>query len=238
MVTKWLHIDIDVGDPWVLPIWSAVNDAIAAKKIGLITKEESELGLHISTRLDILPYVVSRISTAVIEIYKAISGHGEEYVFTEGHQGYAMPFRDKRDLVHILLADIDALLFETNSVCELMTTFFEKLYKHMGILLKKNEAGLRIKKILESKGYDTKWFQDLDSHRNFFIHEGAPYFAIDVSKGREDYDLLIMKENLKSFKDCAKFMRLSELNGIVKGFISARHTLQQHLVELFQKVGS
>jgi hypothetical protein len=125
-----------------------------------------------------------------------------------------MPFRDKRDLVH------------------------EKLYNHVGISLTKDEAGLRIKKIIESKGHDTKWFQDLDSHRNFFIHEGAPYFAIDVSRGRQNYDLLIMKENLKTFKDYSKFVRLSELNAIVQGFISARHTLQQHLIELFQKVGS
>jgi hypothetical protein len=238
MVTKWLHIDTDVGDPWVLPIWSAVNDAIAAKKVGPITKEESELGLHISTRLDILPYVVSRINDTVAKIYEAISDFGDEHVFTEGHQGYAMPFRNKRDLVHILLADIDALLFETNSVCELMTAFFEKLYKHVGINLKKNEAGLRIKKIIESKGFDTKWFQNLDNHRNFFIHEVAPYVAIDVSKGRKEYDLLIMKENLKSFKDSSKFVRLSELNKMVQGFISARHTLQQHLIELIQKAGS
>ena len=238
MATKWLYIDTDGGDPWVLPIWSAVNDSIAAKKVNTITKEESELGLHISTRLDLLPYVVSRINDEVAKIYEAISDFGDEYVSTEGHQGYAMPFRDKRDLVHILLADIDALLFETNSVCELMTAFFEKLYNHVGISLTKNEAGLRIKKIIESKGFDTKWFQDLDNHRNFFIHEGAPYLAIDVSNGRKEYDLLFMKENLKSFKDSSKFVRLSELNKIVQGFISARHTLQQHLIELFQKAGS
>lgn len=97
---------------------------------------------------------------------------------------------------------------------------------------------MRIKKIIESKGFDTKWFQDLDSHRNFFIHEGAPYVAVDVSKGRNEYDLLFMKENLKSFKDSSKFVRLSELDKIIQGFISARHTLQQHLVEFIQKIGS
>ncbi len=238
MVTKWLHIDTDVGDPWVLPIWSAVNDAVREKGIASIPKETRELGLHISTRLDMLPHVVSRINSEVIQIYKVASKYGDENIFTETRQGYALPFRDKMDLVHFLLADIDALLFEFNSVCELMTMFFEKLYSHVGINLKNGEAGLRIKTILESKGHDTRWFQDLDSNRNFFIHEGAPYFAIDISGGPDNYDLLIMKENLKSFKDSSKFIRLSDLNKIVRGFVSARYTIQKHLIELFGKAGS
>ena len=59
MEMQWLHIDTDVGDTWVLPIWSAVNNAIRSKRVAPLTKEMSELGLHISTRLDILPIVVS-----------------------------------------------------------------------------------------------------------------------------------------------------------------------------------
>ena len=208
MEMKWLHIDTDVGDPWVLPIWSAVNNATKSKPLAPLTKDMRELGLHISTRLDILPFVVSRINSEVHQIYKAASNYGEEHIFTKEAEGYALPMREKRDLVHFLLADIDALLFETNSVCELMTNFFERLYSHAGINLRKGEAGLKIRNILESEGHDSKWFQDLDSHRNFFIHEGAPYFAIDVSLGPNKYDLLIMKENLKIFEDSSKFVRL------------------------------
>ena len=238
MEMQWLHIDTDVGDTWVLPIWSAVNNAIRSKRVAPLTKEMSELGLHISTRLDILPIVVSRINSEVDQLYKAASNHSEEHIFTREAEGYALPMREKRDLVHYLLADIDALLFETNSVCELMATFFERLYSHAGIKLKKAEVGPKIRSIIESEGQDSKWFQELDTHRNFFIHEGAPYLAIDVSLGSNKYDLLIMKENLRIFEDSSKFVRLSELNNIVKGFILARHTIQQHLVGLFQKVGS
>lgn len=125
MVTRWLHIDTGVGDSWVLPIWSALHELIVASKVGSITKEMSELGLHVSTRLDILPHVVSRINKTVAKICKIVSGFDDEYVFTQRHQGYAIPFQNNRYLVYILQADIDALLFETNSVCELMTSFFE-----------------------------------------------------------------------------------------------------------------
>ena len=238
MEMKWLHINTDVGDPWVLPIWSAVNKAIESNLVPPLTKDMRELGLHISTRLDILPFVVSRLNSGVDQIYKAASNYGEEHIFTKEAEGYAFPMSEKREIVHFLLSDIDALLFETNSVCELMTKFFESLYSHAGINLEKSEVGLKIRDIIESEGHDSKWFQDLDSHRNFFIHEGAPFLAIDVSLGPNKYDLLIMKENLNIFEDSSKFFRLSELNNIVQGFVLARHTIQKHLIEIFRRLSS
>ena len=39
MPEKWLHINDSVGDPWILPIWSAVTDAVASGKVSLIPKE-------------------------------------------------------------------------------------------------------------------------------------------------------------------------------------------------------
>jgi hypothetical protein len=239
MEMKWLHIDTDVGDNWILPIWSAVNKAIESNLVPTLTEDMRELGLHISTRLDILPFVVSRLNSEVEQIYKSVSNYGEEFIFTKNKDdAYAFPMSEKREIVLYLLADIDALLFETNSVCELMTKFFESLYSHAGINLEKSKVGLKIRDIIESEGHDSKWFQNLDSHRNFFIHEGAPYLAIDVSFGPNKYDLLIMKENLNIFEDSSKFFRLSELNNIVQGFVLARHTIQKHLIDIFHRLSS
>jgi len=230
MISKWLHIDTGVGDPWILPIWAAVNKAEISTPL---SQETRELGIYISTRLDILPHIASRINKEVAQLYKIISNYDEKYVFTESQKGYAFPMHEHLELVHFLLTDIDSILFEVNSVCELMTRFFEKLYSHVGIPLGKGKAGLKIKNVIESEGLDSQWFQDLDSHRNFFIHEGAPYLAIDVSHGSTQYDLLIMKENIKFFKDTSKFFKLSELNTIVQGFVAAKPVMQKHLIELF-----
>ncbi len=238
MVIKWLHIDTHVGDPWILPIWDAVNNAIKSNLVAPLSQDMRELGLHISTRLDILPCVILRLNAGANELYKVARNYGEEYIFTKESEGYALPMRKKRDLIFSLIADIDSLFFEFNSVSELITKFFERLYSHVGNNLKKGEAGIKIKKIVESAGHDSRWFQALDSHRNFFIHEGAPYFAIDVSLAPQNYDLLIMKENLRIFEDGSKFIRLSDLSNIVKGFLLARYTIQKHLIELFQKLGS
>ena len=233
MPEKWIHINTKVGDPWILPIWSAVNDAEMSGKSSPISKEvKSQLGLSISTRLDMLPRIVHRINEEVNEVYKTTKAHKIEHVYTAQKEGYV--FDIEENLKFNLLIDIDSLLFELNSVCELMTNLFFVLYTHIGRTIKKKEVGMIIKSIIEDAGKSSGWFIELDNHRNFFMHEGAPYFAVDVSKGPGKYDLLIMKENIKVFDDHSKFIKLSEVNSIVKGFSFAKPIIQKHLIELYK----
>ncbi|MBU4421087.1 MAG: hypothetical protein KKH84_08810, partial [Proteobacteria bacterium] len=96
------------------------------------------------------------------------------------------------------------------------------------------EVGLIIKKIIEGAGKSSEWFVVLDNQRNFFMHEGAPYFAVDVTEGPGKYDLLIMRENIKIFHDHSKFIKLSEINSIMEGFSIAKPIIQKHLIELYQ----
>lgn len=233
MPEKWIHINTKVGDPWILPIWSAVNDAESSGKSTPISKEvTSQLGLSISMRLDMLPRIVHRINEEVNEVYKATKAHNSEHIFTVQKEGYA--FDIEENLKFNLLIDIDSLLFELNSVCELMTNLFFVLYTHAGKTLEKKKVGLIIKRIIEGAGKSSGWFIDLDNHRNFFMHEGAPYFAVDVSKGPGKYDLLIMKENIKVFDDQTKFIKLSEINSIVEGFLFSKPLIQEHLIKLYK----
>ncbi|MBA3019195.1 MAG: hypothetical protein KJ550_08145 [Proteobacteria bacterium] len=182
MPNKWIHINTEVADPWILPIWSAVNNLESAGKSFPISKEvKSQLGLSISTRLDMLPRIVYRINSEVNEVYKTTKAHNKENIFTDQREGYA--FDIEENLKFNLLIDIDSLLFELNSVCELMTRLFFVLYSHIGKNIKKKEVGLIIKKIIEGAGKSSEWFVVLDNQRNFFMHEGAPYFAVDVTEG-------------------------------------------------------
>jgi hypothetical protein len=233
MPNKWIHINTEVGDPWILPIWGAVNDAESSGKASPISKEvKSQLGLSISTRLDMLPRIVHRINEEVNEVYKTTKTHNKEHIFTELREGYA--FDIEENLKFNLLIDIDSLLFELNSICELMTSLFFVLYTHIGKIIKKKKVGLIIKKMIEGDGKSSDWFNELDNQRNFFMHEGAPYFAVDISEGPGKYDLLIMRENIKFFNDHSKFVKLSEINSIVEGFSIAKPIIQKHLIELYK----
>jgi hypothetical protein len=235
MVDKWLHIEELSRDSWVLPIWSSVIDAVNKGKISSLPSKVYEMGVYISTRLNILPRIITRLNAEVAELYALAETHHEErHVFTKTKKGYA--FRVNNNLKYNIICDIDSLLFEINSVCELMTKLFESLYSHAGKPIEKKKVGLKIKSIIENAKQNTSWFVNLTGHRNFFIHEAAPYIAIDISGGTGNYELLIMKENLKNFKNKDKFLKLSELNEIVQGFINAKPIIQDDLVSLFNGI--
>lgn len=231
-VTKWLHVNYEVGDPWVLPIWTARNRAAEVGRVGPLPSELGQLGLHVSTRLSMIQFLIQRISARSPRLVELISKRDPHHEFTAAYNAYV--FDLPADFLCELLIDLDALLFEVNSCCELMSLLFEGLYKHAGRELPHKSVGLTIRQVLETAGQDPAWFQSLNRHRNFFIHNGAPYFAVDLSKADEgNYDLLIMKRNLHSFDDEDEFVPFSKLKEIVRGFQEAKPAVQQHLAGLF-----
>lgn len=216
----------------MLPIWAAVNEAVKSGKTTALSPEVYRLGLHVSIRLNILPRVVQQVNSITSLLYEKTKGHGPEHVFTEGKWGYAYPLDN--DLKYSLLANIDALLFELNSACELMTRLFGLLRAHVGQPIPPKQLGKAISDVLSQGTQNASWFVLLDKHRNFFMHEGAPYIAVDLSNEPATLDVLIMKENIKTFTDTDTFVSLSAINLIVKGFIAARRQLQDYLISLFK----
>ena len=232
MITRWLHVSEFGGDPWVLPIWGMINHATEKGLCQEINQELRELGIHISTRLNMLPVTIGRINTGWKSLYKEVEKYKEDNIFEKNKEAYVIQV--KSELINYLLVDINSFLFETNACCELFMKFLEGIYQHRGIEYQKNKLGMILKDLLVQNGQDPNWFQLLDKDRNFFIHNGTPYIAIDVST-EEDPDLVVMKENLKSFEDTKSYTKLSEMDSIVKGFSTAKIILQEHIMGLYQK---
>ncbi len=164
----------------------------------------------------------------VKQLYRSAENHESKHVYQNDVEGYA--FKIDNDLKYNLLIDIDSILFELNSVCDLMSSLFEKLYLFSGKSICKKKVGLELKKLFNKGGFNSDWFQKLDNHRNFFVHEGAPYLAVDITKGFGEYDLIIMKKNLTKFDDPDEFLKLSDLNQIVSGFVKAITIIQEKLI--------
>ena len=228
MINKWLHLDELGGDPWVLPIWAAIHEAIEAGKIKKPADEVYDYGVYISIRLNILPRIVKRLNKNAALLYEEIKMHGEEHIFIEGLEGCAYPVEN--DLKYELLADIDALIFEINATWELIKKLFSSLYGHIGIPIEPKKFGSTVADVLNQND----WFKSLDAHRNFFMHEGAPYLAVDLSVEPDHFDLLILKKNIISFSNPDDFVALSDVNAIVHGFVVSKLQLQTHLITLFR----
>jgi hypothetical protein len=84
---------------------------------------------------------------------------------------------------------------------------------------------------LASKSID--WYVDLDKHRNLFMHDVAPYLAVDVSNV-DKYDILIMNKNLRKFDDDKQFIRLSQLAKIYTGFNNALDIIRSYLIKVIK----
>ncbi len=233
MTESWLHLSELGGDPWVLPIWTAAHKAVQSGKTTPIPPEIYSLGLHLSMRLNILPRVVDRVNSNTLQLYDQSKQYGPEYLTTKAQEGYACPIDN--DLKYSLIADIDGLLFELNATCAMMTRLFGLLHSHVRYPIAEKQLGKSIGVVVAQGGQDIGWFALLDKHRNFFMHEGTPYLAIDMTNAPDRLDLLIMKENIKTFTDPETFVALSEINSIVQGFMRARSVLQKYLVSLFEK---
>lgn len=231
MVTKWLHLEELGGNPWILGIWTAVNGPISVGKAPPLTKELSELGVHVSTRLNILPRIITRLNRETAELLELAKAHQAKHVFTEGSEGIAL--RVDNDLKYQLIADIDSFLFEVNACAELMQRLFQLLRAHAGQPVADEKLTTELRSVLEKHGVNADWFRILDRNRNFVAHQGTPYLAIDITNDGA-YELLIMKENLAKFDEPTKFFRYAELPAIGRGFSGAKAALRQYLVELFK----
>lgn len=231
MVTKWLHLNERGGDPWVLPIWAAAHKAIAEKRVPPISANMSELAVHVSARLNVLPRVISRLNEEVPLMLDAVKSFKAEHVFTPDAEGRAISVDD--DLKYKLIADIDSLLFEVNSCTELMRSFFSLLHEHVGKPIAPADLTKTLQDLISKGGVSGEWFKLLDRDRNFVTHTGTPYLAVDITNGGAS-ELLVMKENIREFGDPNKYFRFSELRDIVNGFDGANKALQAHLIRLYQ----
>jgi hypothetical protein len=231
VVTKWLHVETTVIDPWVLPIWNAVHRAVQEGRTTRPGHAAGQLALHLSTRLAMLPVIFRRLNEGMEQLKAVLAGRESFHEWTTEREGYVFPI--PQDLQYGLLVDLDALLFELKACGELFLNFFALLHHHAGKPIQKKKLWLEFTKVIEEAKQDTSWLVHLKDYRGFFIHHGTPYFAVDLSNAPEWYDLLIMKENLRAFEDETKFVRLSELRDMVEGFAHSKRVLQEYLIHLF-----
>ncbi|MGG3283604.1 hypothetical protein [Paenibacillus solani] len=232
MISEWIHIECIFINKWVLPIQNEINEAIKISKIEEPTDEFYESAMAISIRIDMIIRLFRRMTEDLERLNEVVIGHKDEHVNTNDHEAYGLYVDD--DLKLDLLIDIDAFLFEINSCCELLSKFIIELFKAKGQSIDQGQVGRLQARILRDSGIDASWFKQLDDSRNFFIHNGAPYIAVDVTN-KPSYNLIIMKENLKVFDDLDKFLTLTTLVSIRDGFLESLPALQKYLIEFIKQ---
>ncbi len=231
MITRWIHFEELGGDPWILPIYAAVNVAVDQGRCAKLPNATYALGLHVATRLNLLPHVVNRLNLSCIAVYEKIKAYDEWHVFSTDRDGYA--FRLDPSAKYLLIADINSFLFEVNACADLISEFAQALYKQVGRPAEKEQIINDIKGAYRQANLDPRWFALLDGNRNFVAHNGTPYIAVDITNP-EKPALLVMKNNVVAFDDPTTFFTIADLQMISTGFTQTNTLLQQLLIGLFR----
>lgn len=120
-----------------------------------------------------------------------------------------------------------------NSLYELWCEFFKTLHAHAGINMPCKKADQSIRLLITKDSKSILWLDILDKGRNFFTHRGAPYVAIDITS--EDNDILILRSNVIDLSTTNDFLRLSEVDAMIKGLFDAKAIVRNHLIGLWHE---
>ncbi|KVR89932.1 hypothetical protein [Burkholderia vietnamiensis] len=235
-ITQWVHLSEMHYDQWVLPIYAAWHRAVQEKRttdeMAVITDKGipiTEVGLHISTRLTLLPYIGQRLGQDLAALWGAVAANlTVDHRNTPGKEAFALPIDNDRK--YLVIADLHSILFELNACIDAMKAFMHAVHKHVGQPITDKQRIRMINSWMEAKGIDHGWFRQLDSARNFVAHQGAFYLAFDTSATQ--WDLLMVKQDIKVFDDPKTYVRFSDVEKIMAGFSACRMVMQTHLISL------
>ena len=133
------------------------------------------------------------------------------------------------DLAFRLVAGIDAFIFEARSAYEILGTVVRQIADNI-LGIKVDEKALR--EILEAKGRDTRWIDDLRDERITFFHQTAPWFAVEVTENDPPYEILVLRRNAYDLEsDVSAAFPLAMLNRIFFGFDGAVGVIEEWLLE-------
>lgn len=190
------------------------------KKVGL-----SELGLALSTKLRMISIVVERIDNHLGKLSEELQGDKEKALeFYRGGYAYTVKHIDP----FVLVADLEAFIFETRSTYEIVGKFIVAFFKY--ILLKGiTEADLI--KILEEKGIDVTWIKELQINRITFFHNTAPWIGIKpINDDLARMELLILKKNIKELESADDYVSFDLLRSVYENFGISLNAIQGFLI--------
>lgn len=250
-----IHINFMVGQILfdARPIWTALRQAESSGKIrsnaaSEISAEFGNTALYIATRHSLIGISIRELNRSLKDLYAFVPDPSQ----IKPHMGFRVVnpagIDDARDRV---LLYTDSCLFELRSFLELLAHFTFGILDGLGkappaqITSSSGKKLTIVNKNRELRSHDfllylcdklnitTTWYEFLQTHRNFFTHEGAPYCVIeDLSPAVPQFNLIIVRTNIHDFTtaDPTDYFRISELQDVVAGVIQLSAAVQNYLI--------
>jgi hypothetical protein len=190
----------------------------------------------IAAKLSALRIVAHRLDCAIVTVQKELLENTLE-VEACIKAGAAYTPRSK-DLAYELLIDSDSFLFETRSAYELTAGFVGAFLS--AILGKAAQTKAQLHKVLSQeisfRNGDTSWIDELRNHRNLFVHETAPWPALEIlSLVPLKAELVLLKRNVNDLSDPSTYLHMKQCRAIYSGFWATFPILETWLLGEVEK---
>jgi hypothetical protein len=185
-----------------------------------------ELGFAITTRMHMLSLCIRGLNARVEELRKEMNADVPQ-VDACLSRGYAFTFKDN-DLAYHLLLDMDSFIFETRSLYEIVGRFLVSLFQ---LLFNRKMAEDEIQSLLSIQGIDTRWIGELREARKLFFHETAPWLAVQVARGSNRFDPVLLKRQMITFEDPSDLVEFGALREVYEGFVNSVTELHRYIKE-------
>jgi len=161
-ITQWVHLSEMHYDQWVLPIYTAWDRAVAEKrttdKRNVVADKGTpitEIGLHISTRLTLLPYIGHRLGQDLAALWSAVAEKlTVDHTNTQDKEAFALPIDNDRK--YLVIADLHSILFELNACIDAMKDFMHAVHKHVGQPITTKQRIRMINSWMDAKGIEVQ----------------------------------------------------------------------------------
>jgi hypothetical protein len=177
--------------------------------------------------MQMLPVVTKRLNASAAEIRQELKSDEEQLQWCLSRNG---AFRlKKRDLAYQLLTDMDALIFETRSLYEIIGKFLVALFES---LFNRKMTESEVESIPSAKGIiDTRWIAELRENRKLLFHQTAPWIAMQIDEHADTLDPALLKKSVTQFNDPNDIVNFAVLRDIYRGFVQSATALHQFIME-------
>jgi hypothetical protein len=230
-----LHLDYrPPSAAWGLPLQSQLNGSKSAvlRERYRSWKESrmAEAGLAVATRLMLVSRALHRLAELEDRLCKEIDRSGKLDSLLAG--GYVYTPEDPNSVYDICVA-VDGVLTECLSLMEVIKVFTVRFCRK---ILRTEMSKKEFDALLVALGYGGEWLDTLIESRNFFLHQSAPWLALQID-GRDPLvcTLIVLKSNVRDLSDPNTFISKLALVGITRGMTRAVWGIQEWLSEAIVK---
>ena len=226
---EFLHLDFRPASAgWIAHLQnkarSCSSDEVRARYETWAESGLGALALALATKLEVRQRVARRFRELMQRLFEEIEDAGDIGHLLEG--GYVFTATEP-GLLYDICASVDSVLFESRSAYEITGRFVGRFCE---VILNRRVTQEDLVGVLDDAGHDVSWVEELRGNRILFFHETAPWIALEIQEREPlQFQLLVLKENLKDFDDRSKFLTQSELQDAWDGYEKSMVVIKEWL---------